>query len=208
MTGFGWEKKCPLWSHHHKKCLSVRITISFCSVWHSTPSHASFWKNKPPAKCKREDCRRKYFFAISFLLPCMAVATDCSEKGQWRGIKKQREKQKTWWPANAGEAPHCSIRTAWASCLPSTNGWVVSMYVAGAGSMREAFIFLQLYSSTCPSGKMCVGCLGSFLNKPNEFRRNSFPRADKAHKLRAEITALPSMRSLGVQDGEGAGKGR
>lgn len=143
--------------------LSVLLIIA--AVWYGTPSHALFWKNKPPVKCKNQDGWQKYFLAIPFLLPCMAVDAGCSEKGRCRGIKKQRGKQKTWWLPSAGEVPHGGIRTVWTSSLPSTHSWVVSMYVAGAGSMCEAFIFLQLCSSTCPSGKMCVGCLGSCLNK-------------------------------------------
>jgi len=105
-----------------------------------------------------------------------------------QGNKKAERKAEGLVTNQCWEVPHCRIRTAQASSHPSMNGWVVSVDFVGAISMCEAFIFLQLYRSTCPSAKMCVGCLGSFLNKPNVFRRNSLPRAARARRLCADYS--------------------
>lgn len=104
MIGFGWEKnvhcKVTTTKNVHLWELPFLSVLIIAPVWYSTPSHASFWKNKPLVKCK--DGWWKYFFAIPFLLPCVAMDAGCSEKGQCRGIKKQRGKQKTWWLTSAG----------------------------------------------------------------------------------------------------------
>lgn len=199
-------KKSPLSNHHHKK---KRINISFCSSYnHSCVVQSCLILKEPPVKCKSQDGWWKHFFATPFFLPYMPMDAGCSEKGHCRETKKQRGKQKIQWLTSTGEILHCSIKASWASSLPSTNSWVVSIYVAGAESMCEAFIFLQLCSSSCLSGKMCVHCLGSFLNKPKVLRRNSLPGADRTHKLRAKIIAVPSTSSPGGQAREGADKGQ
>lgn len=164
MTRSERGKQCLLWSHHHKKCENCHFFLFLCDT---TPSHSSFWNNKPLVGHMSQDGWHIYFLPSPSCFPewlWIEAPLRRAKAGQWKSREESRALGAKQCCGDLSLGHRGSV-----GIFSFQHRWIGSVCAAGTGSMHVA-LFSRALQFHLLFRKMCVCCLGTFLNKPKACR--------------------------------------